>query len=788
MTRWPAIWRARWIWFERPRAAEGLIRLGGIPPREMWNRFGFARRSFSLDVVPSSVPARVTADSRFVLFVNGIEVARGPARSMPERLAYCELDLAPYLRTGENVVAAVVRYYGRPIAWWRPAPPNGQLGYGSFIFEAPSIDLATDAGWRWWPAPYTQDVPESGELPNPATEIVDGAGMADGWTTPSFDDSRWTPAVELRAGVMTADRLRVPAEPYAAMEPDEIAPLTALPVTLTSLGTRAVPLVESGDPVTADTEAQASRGAGAGQTAVLFDAGGITLATPWVEVEGAAGAVVDLYAGEDLREDGTVEIQPRAYALRYRLGHGEIERIEGFEAVGFRYLSAVVRGEGRVRAAGATERRYPRGPEAAFSCSDERLNRIWAMGARTLDVCATDAFLDCPGREQRAWLGDAYIHALLSYVTNNDWRLVRRHLRLCAQSRRSDGLLTMSAAGDLSMVATTIPDYSLHWLRTLARFYEYSGDLETVRELLPTARAIVAAFERYRTEDGLLRGVPGWVFIDWASTQRSEVVGALDALYAAALDDLVMLLAATGDADEAARVAGLRDRTRSAFELLWDPERGVYVDAADADGPLGRVSQHTNAMAILGGCAPPQRWPAMLDAILDERRLVVTPTQGDLGVRTGIMAQWSDPATLCDFDERTNVVAAQPFFSHFVHQAVVMAGHRGLIPSLCLRWWAQIERGNTTFEEYWRANPGAASRAHAWSATPAYDLTTHILGVYPLAPGYTRAALRPMFGPLERVSGRVPTPHGLIEVDLTREGGTVIVPDGVVVEAAFEEM
>ncbi len=121
------------------------------------------------------------------------------------------------------------------------------------------------------------------------------------------------------------------------------------------------------------------------------------------------------------------------------------ERVESFEAVGFRYLSVVARGGAQIESAGAIERRYPRGDEAYFECDDPALNKIWRVGARTLELCSTDAFIDCPGREQRAWLGDSYIHALLTYVTNTDWRLVRRHLRICAHSRRGDGLLAMAA-------------------------------------------------------------------------------------------------------------------------------------------------------------------------------------------------------------------------------------------------------------------------------------------------------------------------------------------------------
>ena len=52
---------------------------------------------FPLDGVPAQVPARLTADSRYVLWVNGQEVGRGPARSQPARQRYDSYDLAPYL-------------------------------------------------------------------------------------------------------------------------------------------------------------------------------------------------------------------------------------------------------------------------------------------------------------------------------------------------------------------------------------------------------------------------------------------------------------------------------------------------------------------------------------------------------------------------------------------------------------------------------------------------------------------------------------------------------------------
>jgi alpha-L-rhamnosidase len=782
-SKWPVAWNARWIWAADSLHSERQMMGAAVPPRETRNRFCYLRRTIDLKNVPDAVPARVTADSRFILYVNGAEVGRGPARSIPARLAWLEVDLAPHLRPGRNAISALVRFYGAPVPWWIPAPPSYQIGFGSFAFEAPAVGIGSDHFWKGRAAPYARDPKPSPGLAQVPNEILDGAKVPARWAEADFDDSSWPDAAELSARTFSWNRRQLPVEPFMAPEAAEIAPLTAIPVALSELSRAKVPRSDATDPLDAYPSALGS----GSDRMIVYDAGGTTLATPWIEASGPAGSTIDVYVGEDLRPDAAVEIAPRCYAMRYVLGCRPRERADAFEAVGFRYLTAIARGGAQIERAGATERRYPRGEGARFDCDDIRLSKIWRVGARTLDLCSTDAFIDCPGREQRAWLGDSYIHSLLSFVTNPDWRLVRRHLRICAQSRRGDGLLGAVTAGDFAIGSTTIPDYSLHWIRALSRYFEYSGDTETVRELAPVAIEVLNAFERYRAADGLIRSMPGWMFIDWAMTDRAEVIGAIDALYAAALDDFAALAYAALDRPEVAVDAIARaERTRTAFQLLWDDARGVYVDAADARGPRRRVSQHTNAIAIVCGCAPRDRWPRMLDYVLDESRLVLTPTISD-----NLMAYVTnrmDPAEHVKFDPETSVVMAQPFFSHFLHDALVRAGRRDLLQARFLKWWPQIERGNTAFEEYWGARAGTGSRCHAWSATPTYDLTTHVLGVKPLKPGYAEAEIAPWFGPLRHLEGAVPTPRGLIEITVDRHrGGEIAIPPGVIAHLRFDD-
>ena len=79
----PGRWPARFIWSAPPpveMAGEaGQVRID----RRAARSWVLLRRTFHLDGTPDRAVARVTADSRYVLFVNGAEVSRGPIRANP---------------------------------------------------------------------------------------------------------------------------------------------------------------------------------------------------------------------------------------------------------------------------------------------------------------------------------------------------------------------------------------------------------------------------------------------------------------------------------------------------------------------------------------------------------------------------------------------------------------------------------------------------------------------------------------------------------------------------------
>src|SRR6056297_1919352 len=77
------------------------------------------RKSFDLNEVPDKLVAHLSADNRYNLFVNGERVCYGPAKGDLQTYKYDVIDIAPFLKPGENLLAALVYNGGddKPLAF-----------------------------------------------------------------------------------------------------------------------------------------------------------------------------------------------------------------------------------------------------------------------------------------------------------------------------------------------------------------------------------------------------------------------------------------------------------------------------------------------------------------------------------------------------------------------------------------------------------------------------------------------------------------------------------------------
>ncbi len=804
----PAVrWRGHWIWAPEQMIAPGSPFPGNAPPPAP-ETHGLFRKTIDLAAAPEHAPARITADARYALFVNAREVSRGPIRSQPRRLHYDLVDLAPYLRAGRNVIAVYVKYFGAPNSYWMPAVPNMTLGKsGILAFEA---DLGA-AGWlvsdTTWKARLAEawtpiDTTAAGEAPNGIPiEVFDARRFPQHWREAAFDDSAWghaqvVPAVHIGGFART----QPPTDPYGPLYPRPIAPLggirrTPARMTVEALEGRVATEVDSPVARVAAAAALSVRAARSvtlpldldladdGVTRVTIDMGRIVSGFVEFALAAPAGTVFDLSYTEAPVTGPPGPIDQHA-GTRY-VARGADDRFGLFDSNGLRYATILVHGAtGRcvVQAFAVQEHVYPWQEGASFECDDDDLNRLYAAGRRTVQLCSHDAFIDCPTREQRAWVGDAVVHQMVHLATNPDWRLAWHYLTL-ADSPRSDGILPMSVVGDIEgSGGLTIPDWALHWVHGVYNRYRFDGDRDAILAALPTVERVLRWYLPYQTASGQLKDVCEWNLVDWSSVLVEDTSAILTAIWARGLREFAEMAAWLGECARQRWATAVYERVKAGFEAFWDEERGAYVDHIVDGARRPALSQLSGALAICSGLAPQERWGRIVDTITDARRLVVRSWTGGASGEYALekLRRQFQGIYEPDWDVEREIVLAEPFMSYVVHDAVALAGRAERLPDLYRRWLEFLVDGYDTIGECW----GWGTHVHGWSCTPTRDLVFYTLGVTPAEPGYAAARVAPRLGRLRWARGAVPTPRGLLTVEVSADGVSIASPVPVVLDVA----
>ncbi len=777
-------WHGHWIWVpEEPVVASGGF-AASIDPQAKESH-GLFRKTFSLAQVPDRVPARITADLRYALYINGQELGRGPIRSQFRRLHYDLYDIAPYLTIGENVIAIYVKYYGQEKAFWMPATPNRTLGKsGVVVFECNLGEpgwLISDGTWKARRSEaWDHDSQDERDLVAEGVpiEIFDARRFPVGWKVASFNDTAWGNAQIVPAMHTGTYRSQPPTHPYGPLYPRPIGSLAGeirkpaliqvetLPSLEVKPGSSPMDRVEDAIDVPRLDEAKD------GQLPLRFDApeqGGVWIKLDMgrivsgfiqFELQCTAGTVFDFSYTEEPIRSGPRFGRMRA-GTRYT-ARGVEDCFGLFDAIGFRYAYILVHsipGVVTIDDFSVQEYQHPWQETASFACSDGRLEQIFQAGIRTVQLCSPDAFVDCPTREQRAWTGDGVVHQMVTLAANRDWRLAKRYVEL-GNSPRSDGILPMFTVSLLELMGNfTLPDWSLHWLHGVYNWYRYSGDRAAILAWLPTAGRVLRWYAPYQTSSGVLKDVPEWNLVDWSSVSTSDTSSLLTAEWARGLREFAEMAGWLGESGSQRWAEELYDRAKAGFEIFWDEKRGSYIDHIVDGDPQPEMSQIAGALAIVSGLAPEERWARIIDTITDEKRLVIRSWSGG-GQSEEKFENQQRGIYEIDWDAEKEIVISEPFMSYVVHDAVALAGKADRLPDLYLRWMEFLQDGYDTIGENW----GAGTHAHGWSCTPTRDMLVYTLGVSPLEPGFTKVRVAPRPGRLSFVSGKVPTPKGPVEV------------------------
>jgi alpha-L-rhamnosidase len=686
-------------------------------------------RQLTLEEVPPRLPVAVTADNRFVLYVNARRVGSGPSTGTIDQWRQSNLDLAPHLRAGENRITAIVWNFGE-------LAPAAQQSVATG-FRLLGAHISTDqAGWRVRIDAGHSAVSGREQIPwtyyvASTPEIIDVARSR---------TSQWRDAVPSPEGSRrTVIDDPLPPQLHALAEPGEV-------VRSSRAELRGFPRAA----VTIPAHSTAK---------LLLRRQVMICAYPELEVMGGRGARIRVQYGEALYDaDGNKGDRDLVADRQLRGFHDTFLPDGGHQTFAplwwrtFRYVEIdVTTRDEPVTLAGwrLHETGFPFAQVGSFRSDDAALDRIWETGWRTLRVDAHETYMDSSYWEQLQYAGDTRLQMLITYAVSGDTRLARQAIDAFASSDVAGGIMQGAYPSRLDNVIAT---FSLAWIGMLHDWLREQPDREVVARHLPRMRRALAWFEPYLNPQGLLGKSPHWNFIDWAGQEwddrdrfpswgRTNGSCLMTALWLGALQQGAALERSLGEARQAREMSAKATRARQAIRShCWDAERGLFADDAD----LQVFSQHMNVLAVIHDIARREEMVAILERVTVRGKGIAAPP---------------------------GMYSSTHYFAWHLVRAFEHAGLSDRYFELLQAWRELLPLNYTTWPE-----SGAQPRSdtHAWTAHPTADLLGLVAGIRPAADGYRRLRIAPVLGDLTSLDATAATPLGPVSVRYRRSAGTLL--------------
>ena len=259
------------------------------------------------------------------------------------------------------------------------------------------------------------------------------------------------------------------------------------------------------------------------------------------------------------------------------------------------------------------------------STKDTLLNKIDLVATNTLKECMQTFFEDGPKRDRRLWIGDLRLEALTNYYTFNNLEIVKRCLYLFAAGECNNLGFLPSFVYETPYYhsgATHIEDYALLYVVSVCDYYQHTGDMGVVNDLLGICKSQLESFKATLDKNLIAIKQDGWfAFIDWCP--GLECITALQGVYLYTLERFSKLLKAIGDG-EYEKYSALISEVRSASKKhLYDESKKVFVNSLDN----GQLSVHSQVWMILGGVIDGEEAKKLLLSCLDNKEFKqpVTP-------------------------------------------------------------------------------------------------------------------------------------------------------------------
>ncbi|MBR2904134.1 MAG: hypothetical protein IKC37_05770 [Clostridia bacterium] len=338
---------------------------------------------------------------------------------------------------------------------------------------------------------------------------------------------------------------------------------------------------------------------------------------------------------------------------------------------------------------------------------DRFLNKIYETGVRTLELCAHEHYEDCPWREQALYGGDSRSQMLFGYSAFEEYDYPRASLLLFARSMNEDGLIELCAP---ARAAITIPSFTAYWLIAICDNAEADYNEAFVKEILPYTEKALAAFMARSDAQGanMLPETRYWNFHEWCDGLdggeifREKVLsakkdGPLTVLLAKAAKGIAALEAKIGNAQKAAEFDAYASTMQKAIAGFYDEEKGLYASYIE-EGKKAGYHAYMQALAICEGDISKERIAALANVLKAPEGKVVDCTYSTLVIKYEAIIKADGNADYC-------------------------------VEDICKQFGGMILQGATS---YWETALGeadfddAGSLCHGWSSVACYIFAKYL--------------------------------------------------------------
>ena len=517
--------------------------------RNVWIEF---RKDFDLKKKVKKAEARIAADSKYWLWINGeMAVFEGGLKRGPNRndSYYDIIDLAPYLKKGKNDIRLLLWYFGKS------GFSHNSSGKSGIIFDAPEIGLTSDRTWlsQRLDAFQTADKPKPNYRLSEANIRYDARLEGQDRLKPSVEIGRWGD------------------QPWGG------------------LVLRPIPQWKDyGIVEVAFTETSDDQGNKVLTARLPYN----TQMTPVIDVTDAAGGTLIRMETDHIMGGSEPCIGAEYITKEGRQKYESLGWMNGDELrIIYPAESGIVINSVEYRETG-----YDCEFEGRFTCSDETINRFWGKAMRTLYVNMRDTYFDCPDRERAQWWGDVTVLIGQSFyqLSPDANALVRKAIHELVDWQRADGTIYSPVPSGTwknelpAQMLSSVGPYGFWY------YYMHTGDKETMEYVYPAVRKYLSVWTL--DEDGLTVGRKGgWSWGDWGTNIDLRLL--LAAWHYLALQAATDMAELTGNEADIPEYTRIRESIYKAFNTHWNGYAYRYPSYQ------GATDDRVQAMAILSGLA-----------------------------------------------------------------------------------------------------------------------------------------------------------------------------------------